>query len=42
MLEPIQLGSNMTAGNQLQQKHQLLSFATVAWIYLSMNSKALK
>ena len=31
MLVPIQMGTNMAAGNQ--QKHLLLSFATKAYIY---------
>ena len=40
MLVPIRMGTNMAAGNQ--QKHLLLSFATKAWIYFSINSKTLK
>ena len=37
---PIQMGINMTAGNQ--QKHLSLSFATKASHNLSRNSKTLK
>ena len=39
MLVPIQMSTNMAAGNQ--QKHLSLSFATKASIYLSRNSKTL-
>ena len=39
MLEPIQMGTKMAAGNQ--QKHLSLSVATKAEIYLSRNSKTL-
>ena len=34
---PIQMGTNMAAGNQ--QIHLSLSFATKAWIDLSKNAK---
>ena len=40
MLVPIQMGTNMAAGNQ--QKHLSLSFATKGEIYLSRNSKTIK
>ena len=40
MLVPIQMGTNMEAGNQ--QKHLSLSFVTKAWIYLSRNWKTLR